>query len=146
MVDCSSSTSIVSPSPREDLEPGWVQSSTLPRCFSQSRISSTSSSSSFTTSLVVSPRQGPASLPAELVNSAQREVRRLQELRRYIQEECDQLLLRKERLREEVSSSLHHPHATKQASHHHGKGHRVAAEEVMVRTVATQAPSSLLSV
>ena len=113
---------------------------------------------------MVSPRQGPASLPAELVNSAQREVpaakfcivslfsqltsqvRRLQELRRYIQEECDQLLLRKERLREEVSSSLHHPHATKQASHHHGKGHRVAAEEVMVRTVATQAPSSLLSV
>ena len=76
------------------------------------------------------------------------QVRRLQELRRYIQEECDQLLLRKERLREEVSSSLHHPHATKQASHHHGKGHRVTEEEeeVMVRTVATQAPSSLLSV
>merc|ERR1719192_1345555 len=102
MVDCSSSTSIVSPSPREDLEPGWVQSSTLPRCFSQSRISSSSSSASFNASLVISPRQGPASLPAELVNSAQREVRRLQELRRYIQEECDQLLLRKERLREEI--------------------------------------------
>ena len=46
-----------------------------------------------------------------------------------------------------MSSSLHHPHATKQATHHHGKGHRVAEEEeVMVRTVATQAPSSLLSV
>ena len=118
----------------------------------------------FLCSLVVSPRQGPASLPAELVNSAQREVpsyilfslhchsaqvRRLQELRRYIQEECDQLLLRKERLREEVSSSLHHPHATKQSTHH-GKGHRVEeeeeVEEVMVRTVATQAPSSLLGV
>ena len=46
--------------------------------------------------------QGPQSLPAELVSEAQREVRRLQELRRYIQEECDQLLLRKERLKEEV--------------------------------------------
>jgi len=34
--------------------------------------------------------------------SIQQEVRRLQELRRYIQEECDQLLLRKERLKEEV--------------------------------------------
>ena len=47
-----------------------------------------------------------------------------------------------------MSSSLHRPHATKQASHHHGKGHRVTEEEeeVMVRTVATQAPSSLLSV
>ena len=74
-------------------------------------------------------------------------MRRLQELRRYIQEECDQLLLRKERLREEVSASLHHPHATKQPTHH-GKGHRVEeeVEEVMVRTVATQAPSSLLGV
>ena len=51
-----------------------------------------------------SPSQvhGPQSLPAELVGEAQREVRRLQELRRYIQEECDQLLLRKERLKEEV--------------------------------------------
>ena len=47
MVDCSSSTSIVSSSPRKDLEPGWVHSSTLPRCFSQSRISSSSSSASF---------------------------------------------------------------------------------------------------
>ena len=47
-----------------------------------------------------------------------------------------------------MSSSLHRPHATKQASHHHDKGHRVTEEEeeVMVRTVATQAPSSLLSV
>merc|ERR550532_3952475 len=102
MVASSSSSSIVSPSPRKDLEPSWVhQAATLPRCFSQSRLSS-SSSSPFTTSLAISPRQGPASLPAELVNSAQREVRRLQELRRYIQEECDQLLLRKERLREEI--------------------------------------------
>ena len=47
MVDCSSSTSIVSSSPRKDLDPGWVHSSTLPRCFSQSRISSSPSSASF---------------------------------------------------------------------------------------------------
>ena len=46
--------------------------------------------------------QGPQSLPSEMVSEAQREVRRLQQLRRYIQEECDQLLLRKERLKEEV--------------------------------------------
>ena len=84
------------------------------------------------------------------LNSLCIQVRRLQELRRYIQEECDQLLLRKERLREEVSASLHHPHATKHQPTHHGKGHRVEeeeeVEEVMVRTVATQAPSSLLGV
>ena len=42
--------------------------------------------------------QGPLSLPIELVNNAQKEVRRLQELRRYIQEECDHLLLKKDRL------------------------------------------------
>ena len=35
-----------------------------------------------------------------------REVRRLQELRRIIQEECDHLLLKKERLKEEVGQSL----------------------------------------
>ena len=46
--------------------------------------------------------QGPQSLPSELVSEAHKEVRRLQELRRYIQEECDHLLLRKERLKEEV--------------------------------------------
>ena len=46
--------------------------------------------------------QGPMSLPIELVNNAQQEVRRLQELRRYIQEECDHLLLKKDRLKEEV--------------------------------------------
>ena len=60
------------------------------------------------------------------------------------------MLLRKERLREEVSASLHHPHATKHQPTHHGKGHRVEeeeeVEEMMVRTVATQAPSSLLGV
>ena len=49
-----------------------------------------------------STTQGPQSLPLELISEAQREVRRLQELRRYIQEECDHLLLRKERLKEEV--------------------------------------------
>ena len=47
---------------------------------------------------------GPASLPLELVNNARKEVRRLQELRRYIQEECDHLLLKKERLKEQVIS------------------------------------------
>ena len=46
--------------------------------------------------------QGPQSLPSDLVSEAHKEVRRLQELRRYIQEECDHLLLRKERLKEEV--------------------------------------------
>jgi len=51
-------------------------------------------------------QQGPSSLPTELVNTAQREVRRLQELRRIIQEECDSLLLRKERLKEEVGQSF----------------------------------------
>ena len=45
---------------------------------------------------------GPQSLPTELVSEAHREVRRLQQLRRHIQEECDHLLLRKERLKEEV--------------------------------------------
>ena len=48
--------------------------------------------------------QGPASLPLELVNNARKEVRQLQELRRYIQEECDHLLLKKERLKEQVIS------------------------------------------
>ena len=48
MVASSSSSSIVSSSPRKDLEPSWVHPATLPRCFSQSRLSSTSSSS-FTT-------------------------------------------------------------------------------------------------
>ena len=52
--------------------------------------------------------QGPMSLPTELVNDAQREVRRLQELRRYIQEECDQLLLKKDRLKEEVGENPWH--------------------------------------
>ena len=41
-------------------------------------------------------------MPSDLVTSAQREVKRLQELRRIIQEECDALLLKKERLKEEV--------------------------------------------
>ena len=38
---------------------------------------------------------------------AQREVKRLQELRRIIQEECDALLLKKERLKEEVVHLVH---------------------------------------
>ena len=56
--------------------------------------------------------QGPQSLPSELVSEAHREVRRLQELRRYIQEECDQLLLRKERLKEEVVWHAEHNYAS----------------------------------
>jgi len=43
---------------------------------------------------------GPQSLPCELVSEAHREVRRLQQLRRHIQEECDHLLLRKISLEE----------------------------------------------
>ena len=41
-------------------------------------------------------------MPIELIKDAQKEVRRLQELRRYIQEECDHLLLKKDRLKDEV--------------------------------------------
>ena len=52
--------------------------------------------------------QGPTSLPVELVSNAQKEVKRLQELRRYIQEECDQLLLKKDRLKEEVGEKAWH--------------------------------------
>ena len=58
------------------------------------------------------------------------QVRRLQDLRRYIQEECDQLLLRKERLREEVADTVH------------GEGGDPL--DCTLRTVATQAPCSLL--
>ena len=80
-------------------------------------------------SVVVS--QGPQSLPSELVSEAHREVRRLQELRRYIQEECDQLLLRKERLKEEVVWHAEHNYAsldghlmspTSLIFHHHKRG------------------------
>jgi len=61
--------------------------------------------SNFTPHLApLSPTHGPSSLPVELISSAQRDVRQLQELRRYIQEECDQLLLKKERLKEEVGT------------------------------------------
>ena len=75
--------------------------------------------------------QGPQSLPSEIVSEAQREVRRLQELRRYIQEECDQLLLRKERLKEEVVWHAEHNYAsldghlmspTSLIFHHHKRG------------------------
>ena len=75
--------------------------------------------------------QGPQSLPSEIVSEAQREVRRLQELRRYIQEECDQLLLRKERLKEEVVWHAEHNYASLDGQlmshksllfHHHKRG------------------------
>jgi len=48
------------------------------------------------------PEERPMSLPTELVSDARKEVRRLQELRHYIQEECDQLLLKKDRLKEKM--------------------------------------------
>ena len=66
--------------------------------------------SSFTPHIpLMSMGQGPTSLPIELVNNAHKEVRRLQELRRYIQEECDHLLLKKDRLKEEVGHKYSYP-------------------------------------
>ena len=82
-----------------------------PRTMSQSGLST------FTPHIPLSPRQGgPSSLPVELVNNAHREVRRLQELRRYIQEECDHLLLKKERLKEEVGQHYDHLWHAEQSS------------------------------
>ena len=84
-----------------------------PRTMSQSGLST------FTPHVPLSPRQGvqgPSSLPVELVNNAHREVRRLQELRRYIQEECDHLLLKKERLKEEVGQHYDHLWHAEQSS------------------------------
>ena len=46
---------------------------------------------------------GPSSLPTDSVMNDQIEVRKLEELRRYIQEDCDQLVLRKERLENEIA-------------------------------------------
>ena len=46
---------------------------------------------------------GPSSLPPDSVLNDQIEVRKLEELRRYTQEDCDQLLLKKERLKNEIS-------------------------------------------
>jgi hypothetical protein len=93
----------ISPNGRQtDAEKMWQKSmlgNPTPRTMSQSGLSP------FIPHIPLSPRQGgqgPTSLPLELVNNAHREVRRLQELRRYIQEECDQLLLKKDRLKEEV--------------------------------------------
>ena len=54
------------------------------------------------------PEERPMSLPTELVSDARKEVRRLQELRHYIQEECDQLLLKKDRLKEKVGDNSWH--------------------------------------
>ena len=84
-----------------DLEKMWQKSmlrDPCPRTMSQAGLST------FTPHIPLAhrPRQGPASLPTELIKDAQKEVRRLQELRRYIQEECDHLLLRKDRLKDEV--------------------------------------------
>ena len=73
------------------------------------RVLSNSGLSTFTPHLPSSSRQGPSSLPVELVHNAQKDVRRLQELRRYIQEECDHLLLKKERLKEEVGQHSVNP-------------------------------------
>jgi len=56
--------------------------------------------------LTCSERYGPSSLPPDTETAYQQEVRRLQDLRRYIQADCDQLLLRKEKLQTEVSSLM----------------------------------------
>ena len=70
-------------------------------------------------------------------------MRRLQELRRYIQEECDQLLLRKERLREEVAG-VHGVTEVWSTGGIGGEEVRSTGREE-VRSVATQAPASLLA-
>ena len=84
-----------------DLEKMWQKSMLREPCH---RTMSQAGLSTFTphTPLAHNTGQGPASLPTELINNAQKEVRRLQELRRYIQEECDHLLLKKDRLKNEV--------------------------------------------
>ena len=46
---------------------------------------------------------GPSSLPPDSVLNDQIEVKRLEELRQYMQEDCDQLLLKKERLKNEIA-------------------------------------------
>ena len=61
--------------------------------------------SSFAPHLSFSPRLGPLSLPSNTLINDQDEVKRLHDLRRYIQEDCNQLLLLKERLKNEVVSS-----------------------------------------
>ena len=83
-----------------DLEKMWQKSmlrDPSPRTMSQAGLST------FTPHIPLAhrPGQGQSSLPSE-INDAQKEVRRLQELRRYIQEECDHLLLKKDRLKDEV--------------------------------------------
>jgi len=111
-------TKSASPSPRQtysDIEQMWKKTieKDIPK---NPRTLSGSGLFQFSPLVPSSPRQGPSSLPIELVNNAHREVKRLQELRRIIQEECDHLLLRKERLREEVGwcggpvASCHTPH------------------------------------
>jgi len=50
------------------------------------------------------PKSEMTSVQDEMDKNAKQEVRRLQELRNYIQEECDQLLLRRDRLKEEVGN------------------------------------------
>ena len=83
-----------------DMEKIWQKS--MPK---EPRHRSQAGLSTFTPHIPLEHRpgfQGPASLPTELIKDAQKEVRRLQELRQYIQEECDHLLLRKDRLKDEV--------------------------------------------
>jgi hypothetical protein len=82
-----------------DLEKMWQKSMHRepgPRTMSQAGLST------FTPHIPLAHTQGPTSLPTELIKDAQKEVRRLQELRRYIQEECDHLLLKKDRMKDEV--------------------------------------------
>jgi hypothetical protein len=83
-----------------DMEKIWQKS--MPK---EPRHRSQAGLSTFTPHIPLAHRtvfQGPASLPTELIKDAQKEVRRLQELRRYIQEECDHLMLRKDRLKDKV--------------------------------------------
>ena len=50
-------------------------------------------------------RRQPSSLPPDLILASQADLQKLNELRRLVQEECDQLVTRKERLQREVVSS-----------------------------------------
>lgn len=115
-------TKSASPSPRQrytDIETMWKR--TIEKDNPKTpRTTSVNGLFQFSPLVPSSPRNGPSSLPIELVNNAHREVKRLQELRRIIQEECDHLLLRKERLKEEVGGHgqqlwCHAPSAGSQA-------------------------------
>ena len=60
-------------------------------------------SSALRKDILKSSTLGPSSLPPDSVLNDQIEVRKMEELRQYTQEDCDQLLLRKERLKNEIA-------------------------------------------